>query len=47
MAAVPLPPHAADRRSELHALCTHLHTYIGQLTARVTAEAQGARPRSD
>jgi transposase len=40
LAAVPLQPHAGDRRSELQALFRHLHTHVEQLTARVTAEAQ-------
>jgi len=43
LAALPLQPHAGDRRSELQALFKHLNTHIEELTARVTIEAE-ARP---
>jgi transposase len=43
LAAMPLPPHAAHRRSELLALYQHLAAQVDQLDARVE---KAVRPRS-
>jgi transposase len=45
LAALPLPPHAGDRRSELQALNERLTTQIKELDVRVSAEAH-ARPQA-
>jgi transposase len=45
LAALPLQPHAADRRASLQALLTHLDEHIAQLNHRVSAEAE-RRPQA-
>jgi transposase len=45
LAAVPLPPYAADRRTELQALYRHLDAQVDRLNERVTQAASG-RPRA-
>jgi transposase len=43
--AIPLPPHAADRRAELQALYSHLTQQIDELDHRVSAQAR-KRPQA-
>jgi transposase len=43
LAALPLAPHAADRRSELQRLLKDLNDHVAELTRRVSVEA-AARP---
>ena len=45
LASLPLPPHAAHRRTELQALYKHLEQQVGRLDDRVQQEA-GQRPRA-
>ena len=45
LAALPLPPHAGQRRSELQALNDHLTTHIDELDQQVSEQAR-ARPQA-
>jgi transposase len=45
IAALPLPPHAADRRAELQALYSHLTEQIDELDHRVSTQAR-ERPQA-